>query len=217
VRRFISGIAATGLVLVSVTRAGCDDGDGGGVATQGPDSDFGRCVDRAGLPLDGSEEWSAQEEREFLSQPDVLSCVLTDVPADERDDLLSRAFPDDSGTDDAADEARTAKTDALVAYVDARSDVPREQLVTDVAALMDAFGWDETDPWVGARKQVALAIVRVDGGAQEYDAWLSRTGRSDDYDGRIDFVQEQETEGTPLADEVRALADQIESAQDSQD
>jgi hypothetical protein len=213
VRRFISGIAASGLLLVSAALAGCDNGDDGGVTTQGPDSAFGRCVDRAGLPLDGHEDWSPQEEREFLSQPDVLSCVLTDVPADERDDLLGRAFPDDAGTDDAADEARTAKTDALVAYVDAKSDVPRDELVADVAALMDAFDWDETDPWVGARKQVALAIVRAEGNAEEYDAWLSRTGRTDDYEGRIDFVQEQETEGTPLADEVRALTDQIESAQ----
>jgi hypothetical protein len=214
VRRFISGIAASGVLLASATLAGCDNGDDGGIASQGPDSAFGRCVDQAGLSLDGYEDWSAQEERELLSRPDALACVLSDVPADERDDLLGRAFPDDSGTDDAADEARTAKTDALVAYVAAKSDVPRDELVADVAALMDAFDWDETDPWVGARKQVALAIVRTDGGAEEYDAWLSDTGREDDYEGRIDFVQEQETEGTPLADEVRALADQIESAQD---
>jgi hypothetical protein len=40
-----------------------------------------------------------------------------------------------------------------------------------------------------------------------------RDGREDDYEGRIDFVQEQETAGTPLADEVRALAGEIESTQ----
>jgi hypothetical protein len=66
---------------------------------------------------------------------------------------------------------------------------------------------------VGPRKQVALAVVRADGGAAAYDEWLAATGREDDYEGRIDFVQEQETEGTPPADEVRALADDLRSAQ----
>jgi hypothetical protein len=209
VRRVISGVTAA-LLLGLV--AGCDDG-GDGVAPLADGSDFARCVEDAGLSLEGAADWSVEEERELLSQPDALSCVLTDVPEDQRADVLGRAFPDDSGTDEAADEARTAKTDALVAYVGARADAPREEVVPEVAALMDAFGWDETDPWVGARKQVALAIVRAEGGAEAYDAWLSETGREDDYEGRIDFVQEQETEGTPLADEVRALAGEIESTQ----
>jgi hypothetical protein len=210
VRRLISGATAAALLALVV---GCDDGGGDGVAALADGSDFATCVEDAGLSLDGSADWSVEEEREFLSQPDALACVLTDVPEDEREDVLGRAFPDDSGTDEAADEARTAKTDALVAFVGARADVPREELVPQVATLMDAFGWDETDPWVGARKQVALAIVRAEGGADDYDAWLSETGREDDYEGRIDFVQEQETAGTPLADEVRALADDLESAQ----
>jgi len=212
----ISGVAATGVLVSAALLAGCDDDDDG-VRAQDADSDFGRCVDRAGQPLDGADDWSVAEEREFLGRPEVLSCVLTDVPAEDREDLVDRAFPDDSGTDDAADEARTAKTDALVAYVAERSDASRDGLVDDVAALMDAFDWDETDPWVGARKQVALAIVRAEGDAEEYDAWLADTGRTDDAEGRIDFVQEQEAEGTPLADEVRALADRIESAQDDVD
>lgn len=210
-RRFISGVAASGVLLMTVTLAGCDDG---GVATQGSDSAFGRCVARAGLSLDGYDDWSVQEEREFFSRPEALSCALTDVPADERGDLLHRAFPDDTGADDAADEARAAKTDALVTYVEAKSDIARHEVVADVAALMNAFGWDDHYEWLGPRKQVALAIVRAEGDADEYDTWLSRTGRADDYEGRIDFVQEQEVKGTPIGHEVRALADQIESAQD---
>lgn len=207
-RRGISGaILAATLVLL----ASCDGG--GGVADQGDDSAFAGCVEEAGLSLDGSEDWSEAEEREFLSQPSALGCVVSDVPEDERADLLGRAFPDDSGDDEAADEARVAKTDALVAYVSARADRPRDEVVDDAAALMDAFGWGDVDPWVGARKQVALAVVRADGGAAAYDEWLADTGREDDYEGRIDFVQEQETEGTPLADEVRALADDLRSAQ----
>lgn len=208
-RRIVSGIAVAALLVLL---SGCDD-SGGGVAEQSDDSAFAGCVEKAGLSLEGSDDWSAEEERAFLSRPDALGCVLSDVPEDERADLLARAFPDDSGTDAAADEARTAKTDALVAYVGSREDASRDATVADAAALMDAFGWDETDPWVGARKQVALAIVRAEGDADQYDAWLSDTGREDDYEGRIDFVQEQETEGTPLADEVRALAAALESAQ----
>ena len=208
-RRIVSGAAAAALLVLL---AGCDDG-GGGVAAMSDDSAFATCVEKAGLSLDGSDDWSVEQERELLSRPEALGCVLSDVPEDERADLLGRAFPDDSGTDEAADEARTAKTDALVAYVDSRADASRDETVADAAALMDAFGWDETDPWVGARKQVALAIVRAEGDAAQYDAWLSDTGREDDYEGRIDFVQEQETEGTPLADEVRALADELASAQ----
>ena len=209
-RRVISGVTAA-LLLGLV--AGCVGGGDEGVAALGDDSAFASCVEKAGLSLEGASDWTADEEREFLSQPDALSCVLTDVPADRRGDVLARAFPDDSGTDAAADQARTAKTDALVVYVEARSDVPREEVVDQVATLMDAFGWDEPDPWVGARKQVALAIVRAEGGAEAYETWLADTGREDDYEGRIDFVQEQETEGTPLADEVRALAGELESAQ----
>lgn len=208
-RRIVSGAAAAALLVLL---AGCDDG-GGGVAALSDDSAFATCVEKAGLSLDGSDDWSAEQERELLSRPEALGCVLSDVPEDERADLLGRAFPDDAGTDQAADQARTAKTDALVAYVDSRADASRDETVADAAALMDAFGWDETDPWVGARKQVALAIVRAEGDAGQYDAWLSDTGRDDDYEGRIDFVQEQETEGTPLADEVRALADELASAQ----
>jgi hypothetical protein len=198
------------LTATFVLLAACDGG--GGVADQG-DSAFADCVEQAGLSLEGSEDWSEAEERDFLSQPAALGCVVSDVPEDERADLLARAFPDDSGDDEAADEARVAKTDALVAYVSARADRPRDEVVDDAAVLMDAFGWGDVDPWVGARKQVALAVVRADGGAAAYDEWLADTGREDDYEGRIDFVQEQETEGTPLADEVRALAEDLRSAQ----
>ncbi len=127
--------------------------------------------------------------------------------------VLERAFPDDEGGDEAADEARVAKTDALVALVTARGGVSRAKTVSDVATLMTAFGWDGTDPWVGPRKQVALAVVRADSGAESYEQWLADTGREDDYDGRIDFLQEQESAGTALADEVRSVADEIESAQ----
>lgn len=210
-RQLVSGLTATlaGLLLL----AGCTSG--GGVADQAADSDFAACVERAGLSLDGADDWSEQEERDFLSQPRALDCVVSDVPADDRADLLSRAFPDDSGSDEEAREKRAAKTDALVAFVTARMEVgegAREQTVADAAALMNAFGWDETDPWVGDRKQVALAITRAEGGAASYDEWLDDTGRDDDYAGRIDFVQEQETEGTPLAEEVRALAAELEES-----
>lgn len=203
-RRSISGMA------VLVLMAGCTGG-GAGVADQDSDSAFATCVERAGLSLDGAEDWSEAEEREFLAQPDALGCVVSDVPAGERADLLGHAFPDDEGTDEAADRARTAKTDALVAYVAARG--AGAGPVSEVAALMDAFGWDDLDPWTGPRKQVALAMVRADDGAGDYEQWLQVTGREDDYEGRIDFIQEQEAAGTPLADEVRALADRIESAQ----
>lgn len=208
-RRTISGLAAplTALLLL----AGCDGT--AGVAEQVDDDAFATCVEDAGLSLEGVEDWSEAEERAFLSRPEALECVLSDVPEEEQARALERAFPDDEGDDEAADEARVAKTDALVGLVDARGSGERDRTVADVATLMNAFGWDGTDPWVGPRKQVALAMVRAESGAESYDAWLEDTGREDDYDGRIDFVQEQETEGTPLADEVRALADELESAQ----
>src|SRR5687768_16703332 len=132
------GISGAILAAAFVLLAACD---GGGVAEQGDDSAFADCVEQAGLSLDGSEEWSEAEEREFLSQPAVLNCVVSDVPEDERADLLARVFPDDGGDDEAADEARVAKTEALVAYVSARADRPRDEVVADAAALMDAFGW----------------------------------------------------------------------------
>ncbi len=78
-RRTISGLAAP--LVATVLLAGCTGG--AGVAEQTDDDAFAACVEDAGLSLDGAEDWSQQEEREFLSRPEALECVLSQVPEEE--------------------------------------------------------------------------------------------------------------------------------------
>lgn len=174
--------------------------------------DFDACVEKAGLSLAEADDWSPARERRFLSRPEALACVVREVPAADRADLLSRAFPGDEGSDEASDRARVAKTDALVKYAEAHVR-DHDRVLTDLAALMDAFGWDDVGTWSGPRRQVALALLRARGEADAFDTWLSSTGRSDDYQGRIDFIQEQETKGTVLADQIRQLSADLVKAQ----
>ena len=199
--RRLGGVIA-GLLLL----AGCSGP--AGIETQTDNSALVACLDQAGLSLDGAEDWSATEERRFMSKPAVLDCAVSEMgPGESLDGAMRSAFEDASPT---------TVVKVLTGFVRSR-DVPVEDQAEDVGHLLGALDPDEFDPGNATfpvRVQLAWEIYRrAKGSVPEYDRWLDEhpDGRATDETPDVPFLMDMETAaaGTPES-ELSVAVDDIE-------
>ena len=200
----LAAVAVAGAVLL----AGCS---GGGADAAFDNDDFVSCIEDAGLSVDGSSDWSDDELRAFFSEPAALDCAATELSDGERSEALQAAFPATEDFDVTGLDQRFAPIDALVGYVRADiADLGETEVVARAGRLIDAIEWEPEGTRTEAREQVALTVVRETEGVPDYNSWLDEHGVEDDYTGRAKYVTAAQQDGTPTAEKIDKVVQELE-------
>ena len=186
----LAAVAVAGAVLL----AGCS---GGGADAAFDNDDFVSCIEDAGLSVDGSSDWSDDEMRAFFSEPAALDCAATELSDGERSEALQAAFPATEDFDETGLDQRFA-------------DLGETEVVARAGRLIDAIEWEPEGTRTEAREQVALTVVRETEGVPDYNSWLDEHGVEDDYTGRAKYVTAAQQDGTPTAEKIDKVVQELE-------
>lgn len=186
--RRISRVAA--LVLVAFALPGCTSGLAAHAGTP-----FTECLGEAGVPIGETASWTREQEREQLSDPEALACILSDLPADERRKVLGWAFPEVAA--DARVDEQAPVADAVAGFLEGASPGDAEA-IADAGELLVALGMTGAEP-EGVRHALAFELHR-DAGGPLYDAWREGLDLEDAFSARSRFVAEQLDLGGALAE-----------------
>jgi hypothetical protein len=201
-RRTRRASAAAALVAVTLL-AGCSGGLSAHAGTP-----FTACLRDSGVDVSGMGSWTREEERDALTDARAMACVLSDLPEDERRDVLSWAFPD--VPPDASADAREPVADAVAAYL--ASQDPADPAAIDAAGeLLVALGMTDPEP-AAVRHAIAFEPHRT-AADPRYEAWREAEGLDDDAAARARFVQEQLEVGGALADLFSDTSEALRVAQ----
>lgn len=197
--------AASGTaVALALVLAGC----GGGLSSHAG-TPFTACLQQAGVDISRMASWTREREREELSDPAALACVLSDLPAGERREVLDWAFPDVPADASADEQAPVAE--AVGGFLEARTP-PDAEAIADAGELLAALGVAGAEP-AGVRHALALR-VHLDAGGPLYDAWREGLDLEDDHAARARFAEEQLELGGALADLLAETSDALLAAQE---
>ncbi|MER7797159.1 hypothetical protein [Microbacterium sp. NPDC096154] len=198
------------VVVAAVPLTGCAVGLSSHAGTP-----FTACLLTSGVDLSAMGSWTRDEERETLSDPRALECVLTDLPVEERRDVLGWAFPDVA--EDAAPEAQAGVADAVAGFLEQRvaagGGAAADQDLADAGILLAALGMSGAEP-PSVREAVALP-PHLSAAGPLYEAWRESEALDDDFAARARFVEEQLAAGGALAEFFTETADALLAAQQS--
>ncbi|GAA3670814.1 hypothetical protein [Microbacterium marinilacus] len=206
-RRIARLALAAAAVSATLALAGC----GGGLSAHAG-TPFTACLRDAGVDLSRMGTWSRDEERDALSDTRALECVLSDLPAEQRRDVLGWAFPEVAP--DAPAEAQAAVADAVWGFLVERESAD-PATVTDAGALLVALGMTGPDP-SGVRHALSLQ-PHLDAAGPLYEAWRDTESSADDTTTRARFVDEQLAAGGALAEFFTETSDALLAAQEAAD
>lgn len=193
------------LALAALALAGC----GGGLSSHAG-TPFTACLREGGVDLSDMAAWTREREREELSDPRALACVLSDLPAGDRRDVLGWAFPD--VPPEGPSDAQATVADAIGRFLDGH-DALDARAISDAGGLLAALGMTGPEP-EGVRHALALQLHR-DSGGPLYDAWREGLNLEDDHAARARFVSEQLAIGGALAEFYAETSDALLAAQEN--
>ncbi len=176
--RVVAGVVMAALLGLSLL--GCTE--------EGPSAAAGNeqltsCLDSVDASLAGSEDWSTDQQREFMSRPDVLQCFATEVgPGDTLDRAMQGAFGDSTFDD---------VLGVLEQYV--RDSAGATGLAERAGTLAGALDPDDYEDWNSARVDSALAwaVLAKDGSPTGFADWLADhpDESADSRESAMTFVQ----------------------------
>jgi hypothetical protein len=166
------------------------------------DTAMGECLTGLGVDLTGVDDWTEEQEREVLARPDALDCMLDHVPAEERPDLLERAFPEDPDT-----RGRQDYLDQVVAVVSYAQDRSEETDLDTMADLLEAFELTGFDTHRYVRN--AIAVHLAPGGPEAFEEWRETYEHEDTIESQIRFAMDQFRNGSPVGHAIRDIRDKL--------
>lgn len=202
-RRPRRAAGAAAAVIAVLALAGCAGGLSSHAGTP-----FTACLRDAGVDLSGMGSWTREDERDALTDAGAMACVLSDLPEDERREMLGWAFPDVPA--DATADQQAPVVEAVDAFL-ADRDPGDPEAIADAGELLVALGMRGADP-DGVRHALTLR-PHVDAAGPLYDAWRASERLADDPATRARFVSEQLSAGGALAELFGETADALLDAQ----
>jgi hypothetical protein len=196
-------LSAAALLVLALALTGCAVGVASHAGTP-----FTACLREAGVDLSEMGSWSRSDEQQALSDAGAMGCVLSDLPAGERREVLGWAFPD--VPEGASAEQQAPVVEAVGAFL-AQHDAAEPGTIADAGRLLVALGVRGPEP-AGIRHALALGPHREAAGPL-YDAWRDDAGLDDDPVARGRFVKEQLSAGGALAELFSETSDALLDAQ----
>lgn len=199
--------AATALIAAATALTACGSGLSAHAGTP-----FTACLREAGVDLSRMGSWTRDEERETLTDHRAMACVLSDLPREQRRDVLVWAFPDVPA--DAPAQAQAPVVRAANEYL-ATHDARDPETLARTGELLHALGVSGAEP-VGMRHALALE-PHLEAAGPLYEEWRAKQGLDDVPATRTRFVEEQLAAGGALAEFFRETSDALLRGQTAAD
>ncbi|WP_203136727.1 hypothetical protein [Microbacterium sp. JZ31] len=169
---------------------------------------FTACLREVGVDLSRMGSWTRDEERDALTDPGAMACVLSDLPREQRRDVLAWAFPD--VPPEASEGIQAPVIRAASEYL-AAQDARDPHAITRTGELLHALGVTGAEP-EGVRHALALE-PHWDAAGPLYEEWRAKQDLDDVPATRTRFVEEQLVAGGALAEFFVETAEALLAAQ----
>lgn len=181
---------AVGLLVAVSLLTGCSGGLSSHAGTP-----FTACLRESGVDVSRMGSWTRDQERDALTDARAMACVLSDLPREQRREVLGWAFPDVAA--DATADAQSVVVTAANEYL-ASQDAGDPASITRTGELLHALGMIGAQP-EGVRHALALE-PHLDAAGPLYEEWRAAERLEDEPATRTRFVEEQLRAGGALAE-----------------